>query len=301
MNRMQWRKVLSFLALGVWCLLPRAVRADPPAQGLPSALLVFPYVEGGGGTDTRIELVNLTGSPQLLNCFYVNNCNEIGFLVSLTPYQPLAWLATNGLNDTVSGSAVPPFFGTGEMKCAVMPAQPAVQFHNTMQGRATVFDSGGGTVSYNAVGFQRLTDGDFTGVLPLDGITYAPCPDKLHFDVLTDTPTSTSDMILVPCSQDLLTQTPTTITVQYLIFNEFEQPFSTSKAITCFDRRALSDIAGGLTRATAGSDTAHVIVRGSNGPLIGLVVDSVPFGAVTGIAGNEPSLQGSRSATVIFP
>ena len=137
-------------------------------------------------------------------------CNEIGFVVTMTPYQPLAWLVSEGLNDTFSGSASPPFFGTGELKCVVVAPRPEVAFHNTIQGRATAFDSSGATVSYDAVGFQRLSDGDYTGVVSLDGANYAQCPDKLHFEVFADQPDASppalSDLVLVPCSEDLLLQ-----------------------------------------------------------------------------------------------
>lgn len=288
----------------------RALAGDPPAQKLPSALLVFPLIQSDDfGGDTRIELVNLSGNGQDVECFYVQGdetCNEIGFFLSLTPYQPISWLATEGLNNGLS--AVPPFFSTGgELKCAVVPPDgaPDLEFHNTIQGRATVYSAGGRTVSYGAVGFQRLSPGDFTGVVSLDGRTYAQCPDKLHFDVLADqptaTPATTSDLILVPCSQDLLLQVPATITVQFLVVNEFETQFSVSITVTCFSRLQLIQIADTLQRATLGTDTAHLIIRGVNGPLLGLVVDGVPFQGKTGIAGNEPSFQGGRSATVVFP
>lgn len=295
-------RVVVLVVVG-WCWAVAPAWAAAPAQKLPSALLVFPLIEATGTRDTRIELLNLSGDPQLVQCFYVNSegCGEVGFFMSLTPYQPMSWLASTGLNDVSTGSAAPPFLGTGELKCAVVPPRPELQFHNTIQGRAIDFGLDGTTVSYGAVGFQRLTDGDFSGVLSLDGITYAQCPDKLHFDVLTDRPGTPSDMILVPCSQDLLLQQPATITVQFLIINEFEQTFSTSLSVTCFDRRTLGAISDSLNRASLGTDTAHIVVRGSNGPLIGLVIDTVSFAGATGTAGNEPSFQSGRSATVVFP
>ncbi len=287
------------IAALVWYCLPLVAQAGPPPQGLPSALIVLPFVEVAPDRDTRVEIVNLSGSAQQLQCFYVDgSCGELGFFVFLTPYQPMTWLAGSGASDPLTGTAVPPFFGTGEVKCAVVPSRPEVQFHNAIQGRATVFGADGQTVSYDAVGFQRLADGDFTGVLALDGSTYTQCPDKLHFDVLTDQTTSTSDMVLVTCSQDLLLQTPTTVQVQFLMINEFESSFSASIGITCADRRTLGSIASTLTRATSGTDTAHVIVRGVTGPVMGLVIDHVPS---AGTAGNEPSYQGGRSATVVFP
>jgi hypothetical protein len=314
MKRFLRRIANALIGVGAVCsvLSGRALAADPPAQKLPSALLVFPLIQAGAnGDDTRVELVNLSGMGQNVQCFYVqgdDTCNEIGFFLSLTPYQPVSWLVSEGFSDVLTQSAVPPFYTDGgELKCAVIPpdGQSGLEFHNTIQGRATVYSASGRTVSYGAVGFQRLSPGDFTGVLSLNGQTYAQCPDKLHFDVIADQPTATppttSDLILVPCSQDLLLQEPATITVQFLIINEFEQQFSTSISVTCFDRETLSQISGSLLRQTLGTDTAHLIIRGSNGPLLGLVVDGVAFQGKTGIAGNEPSFQGGRSATVVFP
>jgi len=305
-------RALIILGTLVSAATGRAVAAGPPAQKLPSALLIFPLIQSGdNGDDTRIELVNLSGNGRDVQCFYVqgdDSCNEIGFFLSLTPYQPVSWLATEGLNDVLTHSAVPPFFTPGgALKCAVVPqdGEADVDFHNAIQGRATVYGSSGRTVSYGAVGFQRLSPGDFDGVLSLDGQTYAQCPDMLHFDVLADqtsgAPPSTSDLILLPCSQDLLLQVPATIKVQFLIVNEFETQFSVAINVTCFNRQALSTIAGTLDRSTLGTDTAHLVVRGSNGPLLGLVVDGVPFQGKIGTAGNEPSFQGGRSATVVFP
>jgi hypothetical protein len=298
---LRFGKRLALVMAAAWSL-PVAAWAGPPAQRLPSALLMFPFIEVAGDRDTRVEIVNLSGDPQQVQCFYVDDsCNEIGFFLFLTPYQPIAWLATSGTNDESSGTAAPPFFGTGELKCAVVPPRPETQFYNAIQGRATVFGTDGRTVSYNAVGFQRLSDGDFTGVLALNGTAYAQCPDRLHFDVLTDQPDASSDMVLVPCSQDLLLQIPTSLQVQLTIINEFETSFSASINVTCSERRALSAIAETLNRAAVGTDTAHVIVRGVTGPVIGLVIDAVPFAGLTGTAGNEPSFQGGRSATVVFP
>lgn len=291
--------VIAGLALG--SMATATLAAGPPAQRLPSALLTFPYVESDGFHETRIELVNLTGKPQQLNCFWVSECNEVGFFLFLTPYQPMSWLVSGGLSDVTSGSAAPPFFGLGEMKCAVVAPEQDLTSHNTIQGRAIVYDQSGGTVSYSSVAFQRLSPGEYNGVLSLNGTTYAQCPNRLHFDLLADTPTSKSELILMPCSQDLLTQVPVATNVQLQIINEFEQAFSASQQIRCYDRRNLGDIADTMNRATAGTDTLHLVVRGSQVPVIGLAIDAVPFGATVGISGNEPSFEGGRSATVVFP
>jgi hypothetical protein len=307
-----WRRSTVLTLLAALVLVPAIGWAGPPAQKLPSALLVYPLIQvDGGGGDTKIELLNLSGDSQVVQCFYVDgdSCNEIGFFVYLTAYQPVAWLASEGMNNTQSGSAAPPFFGTGEMKCVVIPPRPEVQFHNTIQGRATVFGVDGRTVSYSAVGFQRLTDGDFTGTVSLDGTTYAQCPARLDFHLLADQSAGgtcdlsdpSSCLILLSCSQDLLLQQTSRTTVQFVVTNEFEQSFSSSTSVTCFAEDTLSNFTDSLTRATLGSDTAHLSVRGVSVPLLGLAIDSVPFASSFGKAGNEPSFQGGRSATVVFP
>ena len=299
--RVLWRK-FSLLAIAL-SSYATAANAGAPPQKLPSALLVFPLIQADGNRDTRIELLNLSGDPQEVNCFYVDgdSCNEIGFIISLTPYQPVAWFAGGGVNNVSSGSAAPPFFGEGELKCVVVPPHPETEFHNTIQGRATVFGLDGQTVAYGAVGFQRLIAGDFTGTVSLDGTTYTQCPDRLHFDALTEQSGSVSEMVLAPCSQDLLLQTIPSIVVQFQIINEFEQSFSTSITVTCFTHSTLDEISDAFSRATAGTDTIHVVLRGSTGPLLGLMIDQVPFGGMSGSAGNEPAFQGGRSATVVFP
>lgn len=281
----------------------RPAAGGPPPQGLPSALLVWPLIESTGARDTRIELVNLTGLPQQVECFFVEGraCLEIGFVLTLTPYQPVAWFASAGLFDLTSGSAAPPFHGEGELKCVVIPERPEVGFHNAIQGRATTFGLDGSTVSYNAVGFRRLRDGEFTTTLQLNGAVYAQCPRRLHFQVLTARPGAESEVVLVPCTQDLLLQRPTAVTVQVLVVNEFEQTFSASYGFSCFDRRGLARIVDPLVRAVAGTDTAHLILRGVGGPVLGLVIDAVPFRAGVGLAGNEPAFEGGSSATIVLP
>jgi len=43
-----------------------------------------------------------------------------------------------------------------------------------------------------------------------------------------------TDLTLIPCTQDFENAIPSTVTVQFEIFNEFEQRFSTSTTVTCW-------------------------------------------------------------------
>ena len=284
-------------------------RAESPPQRLPSAVLQYPLivVEGGGLTrDTRVELVNLTNRDLEAQCFYVQSgfCSETDFFVRLTANQPQSWLASRGASNSLTGSAVPPFSGTGELKCVVLPSRPEVDAHNAIQGRAIVFGADGQTISYGATGFRRLTDGDYTSLIELDGETYTQCPGELHFAFIAadDDPSSApeSEMVLVPCSEDLENLRPATTSVLFQIVNEFEETLSASLTFTCYDRRPLRRISNVFTAAFLGSPTGHVTVRGVQEPLLGLIVDQFVDGALSTSA-NEPFLRDGRSAVLRFP
>jgi hypothetical protein len=280
---------------------PAPTVAQPP-QKLPSALLVFPLLQSNGFQDTRVELVNLSGLNIELQCFYIyeQSCLEVGFFLDLTPHQPVTWLTSEGAFVPFTNIAIPPFFGQGELKCAVVAARPELEYHNAIQGRATIFAENGQTVSYGATAFRRISEGPYTGIFNLNNSTYTACPNRLHFQVLTDE-SLPNDIVLVTCDEDLITQTPKDVNVQFIVINEFEQSFSASLGFECFDRRAVSEIATFFTRPVLGTDTAHIIARGVGGGILGLAIDAVSFDGSVRTAGNEPSLEGSRSATVQFP
>lgn len=249
-------------------------------------------------------MMNLTGSRVAVECFYVSSgtCNEIGFSLSLTPNQPVSWMASTGANGT-GGRIASPFFGDGELKCVVVPSTPdaGLSSYNALQGRALMSDTGGQMVGYSAIAFRRLSPGDFTGVVSLDGITYEQCPDRLHFNVLANQPGSDSDLVLVPCSQDFVSQLPSSANVQLAVVNEFEQRFSGATIVTCFNRLRFSSLSlSALRRSVVGSDTAHLVVRGTDVPVVGLVIDrfTIPGSGALSTSSNDPYLEGGRSATI---
>lgn len=127
---------------------------------------------------------------------------------------------------------------------------------NTLIGEATIETIGltPGTIppiptvdpaSYNAWGVKFLA---VQGTIPanelhLDGEQYDSCPTTLILDHLFDDASSTgsfglspntTDLTLVPCGSDFAMNIPGSATAQFVVFNEFEQRFSTSKAVGCF-------------------------------------------------------------------
>jgi hypothetical protein len=280
-----------------------AVVGVPPAQTLPAALLIYPLVRTSSTQETRVEIMNLSLAPVSLQCFYVasSTCSELGFFLRLTANQPVSWFASTGMSGSATRVA-PPFLGDGELKCAVVAATSDVSSYNTVQGRALLSDSTGQTIGYNAIAFRRLSPGPYSGTLSLDGVTYEQCPDRLHFHGLTSVGTGPdSELDLVPCSEDLVTQSPSGANVQIAVINELEQHFSGATTLKCFNRISFGSIPA-LRRSTAGTDTAHVIVRGVDVPVIGLVIERFAVGSgAPSTSANEPDLEGGRSATISLP
>jgi hypothetical protein len=203
-------------------------------------------------------------------------CNETDFRIRLTPRQPLGWLASEGLTDfpvdgrlrigvggsSNAGSRIPgvpedPF--QGELKCIVTDSTGTPIDSNVLTGRATVTDYRPATETdfdistYNAPGIQAMAgkvNDDKVLVLGGPEAEYNGCPNILilnhFFDGVMD-PAGNGDqiwtnLVLTPCGDDLLRQIPVATVVQYLVYNEFEQRFSTSRTVWCQQRLYLSEI-----------------------------------------------------------
>lgn len=114
--------------------------------------------------------------------------------------------------------------------------------------------------------------GATTGSPECPTANYVSCPNTLilnnFFDGALDPvsgKTITTDLTLVPCSEDFGVADPQPITrIQFLVFNEFEQRTSTATQVQCFKEVQLSDI-----DARPGSEAASVFNVGVQGTLVG--------------------------------
>jgi hypothetical protein len=137
---------------------------------------------------------------------------------------------------------------------------PANGFTGDLKGEATIVSASGTAVDarkYNAIGIQSIgpnsNNGDDTLLVGGPAPEYNGCPKQLIVDNLFDNaPVVThggsligpvvTDLTFVPCTEDLATQSPSAATLQFLVYNEFEQRFSTSIGFSCFKEVQLSDI-----------------------------------------------------------
>lgn len=187
----------------------------------------------------------------------------------------------------------------GELKCIAVDANGIPVPRNELKGEAILTtvdgeDTDFDTASYNAIGIQAT--GASTGAaneLILGGPDpeYNGCPNYLimeHFfeDVAQPVPntdaTIETSLVVVPCSEDLLRQIPGAAVLQFLVFNEFEQRFSTSKSITCYDETRLCNI-----------DTPNCALSIFSANVMGTVVGQTRIQAIA-----SPALDGIPSAVL---
>jgi hypothetical protein len=321
------------------------------ASDRAAAIVKWPWVVSFGDGDAADTIIQLSNTDRLApidaHCFYVNanyHCtntgdvclsaeeccdggagcgfcfpgwNETDFHIRLTPAQPIAWRASEGLfefpldgvilrgsdGSSNAGSRIPPIPEDpfiGELKCIAVDPTGIPVDRNVLKGEATLesiidtFD----VAKYNAVGIQAIegaVNEDNTLVLGGEGAEYNGCPNVTivnHFADFAEDPATGDEcvpeetgcietqLVLVPCSQDLLRQIPGAAVVQYLVFNEFEQRFSTSRAVRCQQALPVSLIdttqrqRSIFSAGTLGTTVAQTRLTPIGSGLVGVAIES---------------------------
>ncbi len=233
------------------------------------------------------------------------------------------------------GSAIPPapedpFIGalvcvqyTGGSQS--VPDQTATR--NRLYGDATIvrlLEEQADPARYNAIGLEASGQPVQDGRLVLaEGGNYASCPGVLilsHLfdgavDPISNTPAVQygTELTLVPCSNDFLTQTPGRAVAQFLVFNEFEQRFSTSRTVDCLFDSVLSRIdtrnpsRSIFNAGVAGSLAGQTRIRGVGGvPPLGSGLLGVARAVLGGVGASSAAYElhqqgNARSDLIILP
>lgn len=304
------------------------------------AIVVFPRVrlDRARGVETLVRLTNTADTPVAVHCFYVDenghcsndgsvcsvdgDCNggtcfpgsiEVDFVVRITPSQPIAWLAGDGLagnefpvdgivhvgpgNTSNAGSSVPPVPEdpfVGWLQCiAVDPELLLPVDQNFLMGDAVLYEQNADDIDaaeYGAVGIQAVagaSDGD--GSL-LIGSEYSGCPNfaifSHFFDGAVDPAAATrsidTTLALVPCSVDFLRQSYSDPAIDYLIYNEFAQRFLLHGVRT-------GTLLGSLSRIDGQERKTSPFFVGVTGTLTGKTRLQSVQGGVLGVAIEERS------------
>lgn len=187
---------------------------------------------------------------------------------STTPPKAFGKFPIDGVNNfgiggsSNAGSRIPPVAEDpflGALRCIAVDEDGVPVDRNVLTGQATLVvqddDEDYLTVGkHNAVGLLAIegaVNDDNTLVIGGPEAEYNGCPNYLilnHFFDGADDPVDpgfnpvVTLLELVPCSEDYLRQVPGAAVVQYLVYNEFEQRFSTSRPMQCKQLSPISNI-----------------------------------------------------------
>ena len=195
---------------------------------------------------------------------------------------------------------VPPVVSdfTGELKCVEVDQSGAPLSGNHLKGEATLVtreveddvEIEGDVAKYNALGIIGLETNDGDGILCLGGEPDEECPNGAEYNacpqtwilnhladgaedpVVGEDSRVETDITVVPCAENFETQVPETVTIQFLLYNEYEQRFSTSTSVTCWAELNLSDIDLVFSREFVGTDWVQTRMRPSTGTNSGFLV-----------------------------
>lgn len=291
-----------------------------------SSILIFPKVRADANFDTVIEITNTGNSMVHAHCYYVNDLldwSKIDFNIWLTKQQPTQWVVSSGrrfdpscgFGEPCSGFApglVPPLPEfEGELKCVQVTESGEPFTGNHLKGVATLVarnDSGsdarglsrteGDIATYNGIGLRGNPDAAPSNPLLLDGVEYDACPAQIILDHVSSGATDPisggevfTELTLVPCSQDFENDQGGVSTIQFVVYNEFEQRFSASTTVDCFLNVEVSNIDTTTTPANSvfsrnvlGTDVASAVITPvpGHGGLIGVAERVTVLG--TGVA-----------------
>jgi len=225
-----------------------------------------------------------------------------------------------------AGTNIPPVAEqpyNGVLKCITVNEDGTPSDRNVVKGESTRVASFGPEMvsvsKVNAVGIRAIegaVNDDRELVLGGGGAEYEGCPEQLivnhMFDGVVDpiigdaelqerdavangTPflpesgTVISRLTMVPCTQDLLRQIPGSAVAQFLVYNEFEQRFSTSRTVECKFEKILSLIdttdpeRSIFSAGVAGTVVGQSRVRAVGSGLIGVMTESRLTREVAGV------------------
>jgi hypothetical protein len=259
------RQPVAWLASQGATLCDQAANPDLPCFPLGDSL---PGFQGQDNLDSRVPPVPENPFIGYLRCIAVDR-NEVP--VERNDLIGTAEIVT--LN--VEGGEAKRFFDTRSYNAVGITA-----IADRNDGDKTLVIGGGGCVGGERVDLACEGDQDCPGG-SCRLAEYNGCPNVLildHFfdganDPVAGEPVQTT-LTLVPCTDDFERQAPVTTPIQFLVFNEFEQRFSTSRIITCFQQFRLTDI-------DRSDEVRSIFSAAVNGTLTGQT-------RLRGVAGDDP-------------
>jgi len=297
----RWCSRALAVALAVSCITGRVRDAAAQGSTQQSAsILFFPTVQVDETHDTVIQITNASNSARNARCVYLDGsltaagaprCAQTNFDLQLVARQTALWVVSAGQRAT-SGAVVddipqplrlvPPLAAgfAGALVCVEVDAAGFPIAGNAMIGTATLQHPANGNVAqYDAFGLRGFDTNDGNEVLCLGGTVTAACPNGAEYegcpgrwvlnfiaegaeDPLAGAGSSVqTELTVLPCAQDFRLSNPTSVTVNFSVYNEFESQLSASTDVSCWVTSpliAISDLA--FSAADLGTLHARAVV-----------------------------------------
>ena len=226
----------------------------------PGSLLLFPEFDNRGGMTTILTVTNTSFDRSVAARFTYRaetDCSPFERIVELTPHDTLSLITTVHNPEQVRGYV----YVTAEC-----PEGGGPVAQNSLIGNLLVMD-GFQHVAYsvNAVSFRgigsgtecsglALTDLDGDGLRDLDGLEYEMAPDQLMIPrFLGQNDLIDSSLVLI----DLSGGTYFNTIVEFLIYNDNEEVFSTEYQFRCWAKPGLLDISAVFSQDFLVNGTNH--------------------------------------------
>lgn len=276
-SRLRSAMIAGAAALGLF-VTAGAAKGDVTVER-PGSILILPKVVADGIRDTVVQVTNTSNSLVHAHCYYVDGApvnpllppspsnppiwQETDFFIWLTRQQPTHWVVSRGRRPDPSDASgsdgagidpglVPPVITgfTGELICVQVDASAAPTAGNSLKGEATLVGPENDISKYNAIAILGNSV-DSNNELLLNNTEYNACPENLQFNHIAEGaeapvfgPGSSVEgrLTLIPCTQNLQTQVPTSVRVAVQSCDELE--FCTSgnpRLVNCWDNFEMSE------------------------------------------------------------
>ncbi|MFT7485924.1 MAG: hypothetical protein ACI9F9_001776 [Candidatus Paceibacteria bacterium] len=224
------------------CALLLAIGSAQAERNDPGSLLIFPEYDSRQGSYTFLTVTNVNTSESVRVHFnYVSGetCLKFDAMETLTPRDTVTFFSRN--HSPTEGRGYCFAYARG------MSSGSPIDFDFLIASQITLDGTTGSQYQINAMVFEgktghgNTTDMDSDGHRDLDGVEYAPAPDRIaiprFFGQIPGSGQPRAELILIG-----LTGSKFDTVAGFLIYNDNEEVFSAQHTFDCWDRVPLSTI-----------------------------------------------------------
>ena len=208
----------------------------------PGSLLVYPEFDNRDGVVTLLTVTNTDadGEDVKVEFKYIGRYNWLGFEINCEEFNRTETLTANDTLSLITNFHNPQY-EQGYVYVFAKEGVDGIQ-HDALIGNVMTVD---GLLAFeysvNPFAYNHLGASDGDGLRDLDGVEYEGTPDELYVPrFLGQGGPYKSELILIGLTGGAAFDT----TVDFLIYNDNEEVFSSEHSFDCWDNVALTDISG---------------------------------------------------------